>query len=402
MTTYKYQGISKDGANIGGVITAYDEYEAVSKLRESCSIITKIEPVRDLGDHDIVGKIKIPDKELAIMCSQFAIILTAGLPVINSVRMVAEQTSDKHVREKLYKVADDIAAGYSMAQSFETNLPDMPTTFIETIRAGEQAGTLEECFRRLHNYYDKSSKVRAKVIGALTYPAIVIAVAIVVIVIIMTVAVPIFTQTFVELGSELPGVTKALIAVSDFFVSGWWIMLLIVAIAAVGILLFRKTETGKRAIAEFMLMKSPVAKIKSMGCASDFASTMSTMIAAGLPIIRALEITSSVVDNYVFSLAIVNTKEDIEQGRSLADSMRDQECFPMLLTEMCGVGERTGAMEQTLDVISDFYSNEVSLATDKLLAAMEPAITIGLAVITTFLLLAVYLPMFSLYGSIGV
>jgi len=402
MTTFKYRGISKDGANVQGVIAAYDEYEAVTRLRETCSVVTKIEAVKEKTNGEIQTKLKVSDKELSIMCSQFAIILEAGLPVVQSIEMVADQSSDARLKEKLKKIAEDVGAGYTMAQSFETNIPTMPTTFIETIRAGEQSGTLEECFKRLHTYYDRSSKVRSKVVGALTYPAIVIVVAIVVIVIIMTVAVPLFTRTFAELGTELPGVTKALIAISNFFVKDWWILVLAIAVIALLFLIVSRTEDGKRAISKFMLMKSPVAKIKSMSCASEFASTMSTMIAAGLPIIRAMEITSAVVSNYIFSIAVTNSKEDIEQGRSLVDSMRDQECFPALLTEMCGVGEKTGAMEDTLDVVSEFYSNEVTLATDKLLAAMEPAITIGLAVITMFLLLSVYLPMFSMYDSIGV
>ncbi len=403
MITYKYEGVSKDGMNVNGVLSAYDEFEAVASLREKLSIVTNIEPVAEKKGIELFGsgKIKVKAKDLAIMCSQFSIILQAGLPIVRSVEMVADQVTDKALKEKMKKVAEDIGGGFTMAQSFETNLPDLPTTFIETIRAGEASGSLETCFKRLATYYDRSSKIKAKVAGALTYPAIVIVVAIAVMIIIMTVAVPLFTSTFADLGTELPGITKGLIAVSNFFVKDWWIIIIAIAALAGIYLLVSRNESGKRFLSEFALMKSPVAKIKSMSCASDFASTMSTMLAAGLPLVRALEITASVISNYVFSLAIFQVKEDVEQGKGLADSMRQQKCIPVLLTEMCGVGEKTGSMEATLDVIGDFYSSETQLATDKLLAAMEPAITVGLAVITCVLLLAVYMPMFSMYDNMA-
>jgi len=402
MTTFKYRGVSKEGANINGIVRAYDEYEAVTKLRETCSVVTKIEKIVEKEEEAAKKqRVKVKDKDLAIMCSQFAIILKAGIPVVQCVEMVAEQNANKLLRDRLLKVSEDIGGGSTMAQSFAEHLPDLPTTFIETVRAGEQAGSLEECFQRLEKYFDNAAKVRGKVVGALTYPAIVIVVAIVVFVIIMTVAVPTFTDVFADMGAELPMITKAMMAVSDFFIKGWWIMLILVAFVAMVFLIVRRTENGKRALANFALMKSPLAKIRAMNCSNTFAATMSTMIAAGLPILRALEITAAVVQNYIFSLAVYQVKEDVEQGKGIADSMREHECFPKMLTEMTGVGERTGAMEQTLDVIGDYYSNEVQNQTAKLLALMEPAITVGLAVITVVLLLGIYLPMFSMYDSVS-
>ena len=400
MTTYKYKGVSKEGANISGVIRAYDEFEAVSYLRDTCSIITKIEPITDAAQGK-AKNFKISDKDISMLCSQFSIILSEGMPIVRSVEMVAEQSTDKELRERLLHVAEDVEGGYTLAQSFEDNIPSLPTTFIETIRAGEQSGTLESCFARLKVYFERSSKVRARVVGALTYPLIVIVVALVVIFIIMTVAVPMFTKTFAESGTELPAITKGLIAISNFFVQKWWILVLIIAVCVGAYLLYRRTENGKRNLAKFSLNISPLRRIRLMNCSTQFASTMSTMIAAGLPIVRALEVTAAVVDNYIFSLSVSQVREDVEQGNGIAKSMRLHPCFPKLLTEICGVGERTGGMEKSLDTIGEFYSNEVQIATDKLLAVMEPAITMGLAGMTLLLLLAVYLPMFSMYGTVG-
>jgi len=400
MTTFKYKGVSKDGVELNGIIRAYDELEAVSKLRENCSIITNIEVVPDSDKTGTTEKFKIKEKELALICSQFSIILKAGMPIVRCVEMIADQSASKELRARMLKVADDVSGGHTLAQSFEDNMPGLPATFVQTVRAGERSGTLENCFDRLHKYYDKSAKVRGKVAGALIYPAIVITVAIVVLIIIMTVAVPMFKDTFEGMGTELPGITKGLMAVSDFFVNYWWVLVVLAAIVAVIYLTAGRSESGKIKMAEFALKKSPLHKINAMNCASQFSATMSTMIAAGLPIVESLDVTSNVITNYVFSKAIAGVKTEVEQGKTIKESMQARDCFPKLLTEMCGVGEQAGSMEETLDVIGDFYSNEVTLATDKLMAAMEPAITVGLAVITVVLLLAVYLPMFSMYGSV--
>lgn len=186
MTTYRYKGQTKDGTAVSGVIRAYDEFEAASRLRETVAIITRLEEVREKKESIFNRPIglKIKEKELALICSQFAIILSAGMSIQHCVEMVAAQTRNRHIRQMLEKVAEEVGAGYSMAQSFENNAPYLPKTFIETVRAGEQSGTLEECFQRLHRYYDKSAKTKAKVVSTLTYPAMVIVVAIVVFIII--------------------------------------------------------------------------------------------------------------------------------------------------------------------------------------------------------------------------
>lgn len=162
MTTYRYKGQTPEGSKVSGVIRAYDEYDAVSKLRDTCAFVIKLEEVREKKDSVLTRPLrtKIKEKDLALICSQFSIILGTGLPVMRCVEMVAAQNRNKHLARMLHKVAEDIGAGYSMAQSFETNIPGLPKTFVETVRAGEQSGALEACFKRLYKYYDKSAKTR--------------------------------------------------------------------------------------------------------------------------------------------------------------------------------------------------------------------------------------------------
>lgn len=402
MKTFRYKAISPDDVKVSGVIKAYDEYEAVTKLRETCSIVTGIEEVRDSKATGAANpkKLKIKEKELALMCSQFEIILSSGLPVGRCVQMVAAQSKNKGINRMLLNVAEDIEGGYSMASSFEKNAPSLPRTFIETVRAGEQSGTLEKCFARLHRYYDRTAKMKAKIISTLTYPTIVVSVAVIVFIIIMAVAVPVFISTFEDMDIELPGITKGMIALSRFITGYWWIILAAVLLLTAAYKYAIRTEEGKRRITAFRLRKSPLHKLTAMNVSSQFANTMSTMIAAGMPITKALDITSSVVTNYTFSLAVRKVKEGVERGRSLTVCMSEINCFSGMLTEMTGVGERSGSMEDTFDIVGDYFSNEVEVYSQRLLSILEPAITISLAVIAVLLLLCVYAPMFTMYGAI--
>ena len=402
MKTFRYKAISPDDVKVSGVIKAYDEYEAVTKLRETCSIVTGIEEVRDSKATGAANpkKLKIKEKELALMCSQFEIILSSGLPVGRCVQMVAAQSKNKGINRMLLNVAEDIEGGYSMASSFEKNAPSLPRTFIETVRVGEQSGTLEKCFARLHRYYDRTAKMKAKIISTLTYPTIVVTVAVIVFIIIMAVAVPVFISTFEDMDIELPGITRAMIGLSRFITGYWWIILAAVLLLTAAYKYAIRTEEGKRRITAFRLRKSPLHKLTAMNVSSQFANTMSTMIAAGIPITKALDITSSVVTNYTFSLAVRKVKEGVERGRSLTVCMSEINCFSGMLTEMTGVGERSGSMEDTFDVVGDYFSNEVEVYSQRLLSILEPAITISLAVIAVLLLLCVYAPMFTMYGAI--
>ena len=211
---------------------------------------------------------------------------------------------------------------------------------------------------------------------------------------------PAFTDAFADLGEgELPGVTKALMAVSGFF-NRWWWLLLIGAALVIAYLAFKRTERGKLVLASYAIERAPLRRLRSMSAAGRFANTMSTMLTAGLGVPRALDVTSQVVGNYLFSLGVRKVKENVERGRGIAESMAGVECFPKMLTEMVGVGERAGSLPQTLDVIGNYFDSEVETQSTRLLSVLGPVITIVLAVIVVVLLLAVYLPMFSMYGSI--
>jgi type IV pilus assembly protein PilC len=409
MTSYRYRGTAQGGIPVSGVVEAVDQEDAVAKARASCSVVTSVERLRESGalgralsaNLSELGRRRIPDKELSLLCSQLAIELKAGLPAVRSLELVAENTSDRRLKKIVGLTAKDVQAGHSLADSFAVNGKDtLPPTFLETVRAGEESGRLDGCFLRLKQYYASSANVRSKVISAMIYPIFLIAVAAVVIFIIMVKAVPTFSSTYKSMGLELPAVTKALIAVSDFFASFWLVLLAGILAAVAAAKLFSRTERGRVFFARLALRFPGTGRVNVMNAASQFSSTMSAMLASGLPMVQAAGITSRVVENYIIGLDIRRAAEDVVAGRRLCDGLRKSESLPGMLLEMTAVGEETGDLEETLAVVSDYYANEVETAVARALSILEPAIILVLAFLVVFILLAVYLPLFNLYGNI--
>lgn len=331
MTTYRYRGQSLDGAKVTGVIRAYDEFEAVSQLRDRCAFITKIEPVKEKQGNPLTRPIntRIREKELAMLCSQLSILLSSGLTALRCLQMVAAQTRNKQLRRALEKAAEEVGAGRSMADSLESSREvRFPATFVETVRAGEQSGSLEACLQRLQGYYERSSTARAKVVSAMTYPAMVIVTAIIVVIIVMVKAVPAFTNTFAELGSDIPAITKGLMAVSGFFVKWWWVLVLLLAAAGIGYYSFRRTERGRIVLANYALTRSPLRRLRTMSASGQFAAALSAMLSAGLPMPKALSVAGEVSGNYMFALAAGKVRQSVERGRTMAEGMGEVKLFP--------------------------------------------------------------------------
>lgn len=405
MNTFRYTGTTSSGAPVEGVVEAFDQQDALAKAKEHCRVVVSVEPVAGGKVHDVmnldIGELisggKIKDKSLALLCSQLSIELKAGLPIVSAIRLVAENEEDKKLKKILDEVADDVHSGNGLADSFASRGPTLPRTFIETIRAGEESGTLDDTFIKLQKYYENSDAVSSKVGSALVYPIMLISVAVIVVAIIMVFAVPVFAQSFGQMGNELPGPTKILIAISDFMVGYWWLLAAFIAIAALGISLYGKTDSGRHLFARLALTIPGVCLINKMNAASQFASTLSTMLSAGLPMVRAAQITAATSSNLLISEDIEAAVNGVIEGNRLADGLKKSPWFPKMLLEMVTVGEETGRLEDTLVVVSDYYTKEVDGAVKKALEILNPCITVVLALLVVFILLSVYLPIFGMY-----
>jgi len=402
MPTYKYEGAYASGEKVTGVVEAVSRTEAVAQVRRNCEMVLSVKEIPKAAAKTPMDRFhKISAKSLALTCQQFTIILKAGLPLVQTVDLVAGQCADKSLGDLLRQVSEDVSNGWSLSYSFsQRGAKALPVTFRESIRAGEESGDLMSAFDRMAGYFGRMNKTRESVVSALTYPAFVMGVAAVVVAIIMGYAVPTFTSMFESLGVELPWVTKALIALSNFFQKYTLALIALIALAIFAVRLYGMTEKGGPALARLQLKLPILGGIVRMSGASQFAHTMSTLLAAGMPILQAIEASGRTVTNQAMANEVLDTLPGVEGGRSLGECMSYGRELPAMLVQMTAVGEATGSLESTLGILAEYYDNEVDVRTKRAMGLLEPAIIVVLAVFVVFILMAVYLPMFSMYGAI--
>ena len=403
MTTFKYRAQAADGSTVTGVVEAYDEYEAVDQLRGTYPIveaITEIKGKRKINI-DLNEPLWVEDKSLSLVASQFAIMLKAGLPMNRVVELIAGQTTDKLLKRILTACAADVSAGYSLARSLEKNGKKIPAVFIESVRAGEESGTVEASFESLKIYYEKAHKLKSKVKGALTYPVILLILAAVVIAIVMVVLVPRMTSMLTGMGTDLPLPTRMLMAISGFFQRGWPFMLAGLAALVFGFIAYNRTESGKIRLSDLRMKLPVLGRIARMNTAAQFANTTATLLGAGLPVNRVMTILSRVLDMRCVGVELARRVTLLESGRNLADVLSEIKYLPSMLVEMARVGENSGSLESTLRTIGEFYDSEAERASDKALSLMEPTITIIMGVVIGFIVIAIYMPIFSMSASTG-
>ena len=384
------------------MIEGFNELDAAERIKQTCDIVLKMTEVKEgkegILNRDIGGN-RLDMKAFTIMCSQFAIILRAGIPIARTVHLIAEKTTDKNLRRILKQVAEDVEAGRSISASFEERGGKLlPATFVETIRAGEESGSIDSAIATMHQHLDKQSKMRARVRGALSYPIFVLVIAVVVVIVLMVKVVPTFTSIFDSYGAELPGITKALIGISNFFSHNWMILLGIVIALVLFFKIYGNTEEGRLNLARIARKLPVLGNINELNSASQFANSMATMLSAGLPLTRSISITSKVIDNYYVSQEIGKLSSRLEEGHSLGPSLRETGCMPDILVDMVAVGEETGEMQSTLETVASYYDAELETAVNAAIAKLEPTLLVFMAVVAGFIVIAIYMAIFSMYS----
>ena len=402
MPAYYYEGAYANGEKVTGMVEASSPAEAVAQIRRSCDTVLSLKEVRRPVDKsgDVTVFQRVSAKSLALMCQQFSIILKSGLPLVQSVDLTAGQTQDKTLAKILRQVAEDVSNGWSLSYSFRQRGKKLPDTFVETIRSGEESGDLVSAFARMSDYYDRMAKTRSKTASALMYPAFVLVVAVIVVIIIMAYAVPTLTSAFEGFGIELPWPTRFLIGVSNFMQkNGLWLLLILAAIA-LAVFIYGRTEDGRLRFARLQLKLPVLGRVASMSGASQFSHTMSMMLAAGMPIIPSMDVAGRAISNYAMSRAVRDAIPGVESGRRLGECLAGSKHLPRMLVQMTAIGESSGSIESTLEILAEYYDNEVETATARALSMLEPLIILLLAGIVVVILLAVYLPIFSMYNAI--
>lgn len=401
METFKYSAKSRDGAIVNGVVEAMDEYSAVEQIKADCPVVLKLEKVKTGGIYDYfnmdLGSNKVDEKALSIMCSQFSIILSSGLGVDQCLALTANQTADKKLKKMLLTSSRDVETGVPLATAFEKNYPQLPVLFLESVRAGETAGTLPSTFQSLSEFYRKGDEVNKKIRSSLRYPVFVLCVAVVVLIVVMTRVMPVFITMFDDFDGELPAMTKILISITEWFQTWWLLIVAMIAMIIIAIQVYKHGEDGTIRWAELQL-KLPMGHIRILQACQQFANSMASLLQSGLTIADALDVTSKCLDNAAIGKEVKSYVEKVQTGYSLSQVMHHSQYFPDVLVEMTGVGEKTGEIVKTLNTVADYYTRESDYETQKAVAKIEPTMLIVIAIIAGFVVLSIYLPMFTMYN----
>ena len=400
MQTFRYTALTHDGTETKGVIQATDEFEAVEKIRVNCPVVTKIAPVKKtkrLLSMEIGGN-RVSHRNIALMCSQFAIILRAGTGVSRAMEMISQQTQDKRLKKMLSESAVDVAEGSGIADSMGKNGPQLPITFIETVRAGEKSGTLVKSFGAMEAYFTRTHRTSQRLKRAMTYPIFVITIAIIVLVIVMAKLVPVLAETFKGLGGQMPTMTKIMIRNSEFFGKYWPLIVCAILVLIASIKLWKMTPRGGEVFSRMCLKLPIIGKINLLNGASEFANTMSVLLSAGMGLDDCIEITAKAMTNRCLGREVGQMTSQLQEGKSLGECVKKCDFFPDTLKDMCSIGEETGDLEQTLKTTGEYFDNEANHVTTQALNRLEPTILVLLGMFTGFIVVSIYLPIFTMYN----
>jgi type IV pilus assembly protein PilC len=394
MAVFTFQGRGTGGTT-AGEIEAVDRTTAVGELRKRAILVTKIqEKAGGKASSKPGGKVK--DKEMAIFTRQFSTMIDAGLPLVQCLHILAEQSESKNLRDVTGRVARSVEQGSTLAEALRRNPRTFDDLFTNMVEVGESGGILDVVFQRLATYIEKAAALKRKVKGAMIYPASIMGVAGLVVVFMLTFVIPTFTKMFKDLGADLPLPTQVVVWLSDFMRT---YILLIIA-AAVGCFFalrsYYRTEKGQ-SIIDALLLKVPVmgTLIRKVAVAR-FTRTLGTLVSSGVPILEGLRITARTAGNKVVEKAVLQCRAAVTAGKTLAEPLKASGVFPPMVIQMISVGEQTGALDAMLSKIADFYDDEVDTAVNAMTALLEPIMIVVLGVLIGGLVVAMYLPIFKL------
>jgi type IV pilus assembly protein PilC len=398
--SYAWKGRNRAGSVQEGALVAESKELALAQLRRQNIVVTGI---RERGKEISLSKVgrKVPPKILAIFTRQFSVMIDAGLPLVQCLEILALQQEHKNFQKILLQVRQDVESGSTLADAMRRHPKAFDNLYVNMIAAGEAGGILDTILQRLSVYIEKAVKLRSQVRSALIYPTSVIIIAAIVVAVILLKVIPTFAALFTSLGAELPFPTRVVIASSNFLARYFIFVVIAIAIVAYMIRRYYRTYRGRRVI-DGLLLKAPIlGMILRKIAVARFCRTLATLTSSGVPILESLEITARTAGNAIVEDAILETRKSVEGGKTIVEPLKDSNVFPNMVVQMIGVGEQTGALDAMLNKIADFYEDEVDIAVAGLVKLMEPVMIFILGVIIGGIVIAMYLPMFTLINKIG-
>jgi type IV pilus assembly protein PilC len=404
MPTYVFKGRNRLNEIVVGERVAADRATLEAMLRREQVILTNArEKGREISLPKL-GREKVKHKDLALFTRQFSVMLDAGLPLVQCLEILAQQQDNKYFQKVIFQTRGDVESGMTLADAMAKHPRVFESLYTNMVAAGETGGILDIILQRLSTYLEKMVKLKSDVKSALIYPIAVIVISIIVISIIMIVVIPAFKNIFEGLlgpGEKLPWLTELVVAISLFMASYWWLISLVIGILVFAAKAWYKTDRGHRTIDSLILRLPVFGPIMRKIAVARFSRTLSTLLSSGVPILESLEITSRTAGNLIVSEAIQRVRTGIEQGQTFVEPLKASGVFPIMVSQMIGVGEQTGALDAMLSKIADFYEQEVDAAIANLLSLMEPAMIMFLGVTIGTIVIAMYLPLFALIGKLA-
>ena len=401
MSVFKYTGKTRSGTVQKGEIEANDRNAAVAVLRQRQVLVTSIRP----RPKDIELKLpgfggKVKEKDIVIFTRQLATMIDAGLPLVQCLDILSRQSLNKQFATTIGKIKTDVESGDTFADALRKHPKVFTDFFTNMVEAGEAGGILDTILARLAVYMEKVRALKGRVKSAMVYPAAIVSIAILVIVFLMIFVIPVFAEMFESFGGTLPAPTRLIMSLSDFTRR---YILYAVPVVVAGIYLFKRfyrTDRGKRLVDSFMLKAPVVGPLIQKVAVAKFTRTLGTLVSSGVPIIDGLQITARTAGNKVVEDAVLAIIGSIKEGQTIAEPLSKQNIFPPMVVQMIEVGENSGALDMMLNKIADFYDEEVDTAVAGLTSLMEPALMVFLGTTIGFVVVAMYLPIFKMAGTI--
>lgn len=402
MPVYKWVAETKKGKNIKGELEAGDERIARLQLKRRNLTVKKIKKKpKDLFEDVAFMQPKITAKDVVIFTRQFSTMIDAGLPLVQGLTILAEQTENKTFQKILKQVTRDVEGGSSLAEALKRHPKVFDALYHNLVAAGEIGGILDTILQRLAAYIEKAEKLKSRIKGAMTYPIIVVAIAVLVISVILIFVIPVFQEMFSSFGSALPAPTQLVVNMSDFLKGNIHFVIGALIVLIIAFKKYRNTKKGRKQT-DSLALKLPVfGDLLKKTAVARFTRTLGTMISSGVPILDALEIVAKTSGNVVLEEVIYDVRSSIAEGQTIAEPLSEADIFPRMVVQMISVGEATGALDTMLSKIADFYDDEVDTAVEALTAMLEPLLMVFLGGAIGGLVVAMYLPIFQMAAAMG-
>ncbi|HEV8658246.1 MAG TPA: type II secretion system F family protein [Thermoanaerobaculia bacterium] len=399
MPTFEWKGRGRAGET-AGVLVADSKDAVVAQLRRQQIVVTA---VKEKGKEIALPRWggKVPPQLVAIFTRQFSVMIDAGLPLVQCLEILGGQQEHKGFKRALIQIRQDVESGSSLADGMRKHPKVFNDLYTNMVAAGEAGGILDTILQRLAAYIEKAVKLNSQVKSAMIYPVAVIGIACIVVTIILWKVIPVFAALFKGLGAELPAPTRIVIALSNFIADFWWLVGGLFIIFVFAIRRYHATYRGKRVLDGFMLKLPIFGMLLRKIAVARFCRTLSTLTSSGVPILDGLQITAKTAGNSIVEDAIMATRKSVEEGKTISEPLGDTDVFPTMVVQMIAVGEQTGALDTMLSKIADFYEDEVDNAVAGLMKLLEPVLIAFLGVAIGGIVIAMYMPMFTLIGQVG-